>query len=101
MKIAEIGSPSRFRLSLPESIKIDGFPPEIERQTKECDVILCVYDPKDYNNRNNLPNKLFLAMKLGKPIIVSKGTKAAEIVEKYGMGVAVDYSIAAVLDPIN
>ncbi len=53
--------------------------------------VLAMYDPKFLNNRIGMPNKLFESMALGKPIIVSKGTKVAEFVESHRCGLSVVY----------
>lgn len=73
-----------------------GHPAEVEKQVSECDVILAVYDPRDYNNRNGLPNKLFLAMKLGKPIIVASGSRAQVVVSRFNMGLSAPYDTTEV-----
>lgn len=53
--------------------------------------IIALYDPKLPNNRLAAPNKLFEAMMLGRPLVTSKGTLVAELVEKAGIGVTVTY----------
>jgi glycosyltransferase involved in cell wall biosynthesis len=55
------------------------------------DVLVAMYDPKNKNNRIGLPNKLFEAMTAGKPVLVSKGSHAGEIVTAEKCGIAVEY----------
>jgi len=57
----------------------------------ECDTLFAVYDPSVPNHKYSSPNKLFEAMMLGKPIIVSKNTGMDKKVEKYQCGVVVNY----------
>lgn len=54
------------------------------------DVIYAVYDTNQLNVRIALPNKLYEAVFCELPIIVAKNTYLAEIVEEWGIGVAVD-----------
>ncbi len=54
-----------------------------------CDAVYSVYDSKMKNVGIALPNKLYEAVYCGLPIIVSKGTYLAEIVEKYNVGAAI------------
>ena len=58
----------------------------------KCDVIFCVYEVERGNVRILLPNKLYEAVFCELPIIVAKGTYLAEIVEQWGVGVAVDHN---------
>lgn len=55
------------------------------------DVLFATYDPSIPNNKYASPNKLFEAMMLGKPIIVSDGTSMAEIVKYENNGIVVEY----------
>jgi len=57
-----------------------------------CDVLLALYDPSIPNNRYASPNKIFEAMMLGKPIIVSKNTSMERYIEKYNIGYVVEYN---------
>lgn len=58
---------------------------------EKCDVIYSVYDADMTNVRVALPNKLYEAIYCERPIIVAKGTYLAELVERWGVGVAVDH----------
>lgn len=57
----------------------------------KCDVIYSVYDADMANVRVALPNKLYEAIYCEMPLIVAKGTYLEEIVEKWGVGIAVDH----------
>ena len=59
----------------------------------ECDIVLCMYDPGILNNRFGMPNKLYTALKHGKPVIVSSGTDAERFVDLWRCGVSCEYSI--------
>ena len=58
----------------------------------KCDALFAIYDPKIPNHKYSSPNKLFEAMMLGKPIIVSKTTGMDEKVKKYQCGIVVNYN---------
>jgi hypothetical protein len=49
--------------------------------------ILSVYGTYSTNTRTLLPNRLYGACALKRPIIVSSGTYLADVVNKYGLGV--------------
>ncbi|MDZ5710908.1 glycosyltransferase family 4 protein [Jeotgalibacillus haloalkalitolerans] len=57
-----------------------------------CDVLFATYDPEVPNHRFSSPNKLYEAMMLGKPIIVSKGTGLDHLIEEYELGRSIDYT---------
>lgn len=57
----------------------------------KCDVIYSVYNGDMVNVRVAIPNKLYEAVYCGLPIIVAKNTYLSEIVEDWGVGVAVDH----------
>lgn len=57
-----------------------------------CRAILAMYDPSLKNNRYAAPNKLCEAMMLSKPIITSKGTLCAEIVENEKIGFVIEHN---------
>ena len=58
----------------------------------ESDCLFALYDPAIENHKYSSPNKLFEAMMLGKPIIVSSNTGMDELVKKYNNGIVVDYN---------
>jgi len=64
---------------------------EVIRHTRTCFAVLALYDSRIPNNRLLAPNKLFDAMKYGKPAIVSDNTTMAGIVREFECGVVVRY----------
>jgi glycosyltransferase involved in cell wall biosynthesis len=54
-------------------------------------VLFATYDPALRNNRLGAPNKLFESMNSGRPIIVSTGTYAGQVVEETGCGLTAEY----------
>jgi len=64
---------------------------EVLDWTAMADAVVALYDPAIPGNRLASPNKLFEAMMFGKPVIVSDGTRMAEIVRTQGCGLIVTY----------
>ena len=64
---------------------------EVLERTAACQVVAALYDPGVPNNRFAAPNKLFEAMMFAKPVLVSEGTLAADIVREVGCGLVVRY----------
>ncbi len=62
---------------------------EIEAKSK---IISAIYDPSYRNHKLCAPNKFYEAMGLGKPVIVCRGTGIDKVVEKYGIGMVIDYN---------
>ena len=60
---------------------------------KNIDIINSVYGNDTPEVCTALPNKLYDAMLYKKPIMVSKGTYLQEVVEEYGLGLAVDLDV--------
>lgn len=56
----------------------------------KCSVVYAVYDASMVNEQIALPNKLYEAVYCELPIIVSKGTYLAKVVEEWGVGLVVD-----------
>lgn len=56
------------------------------------DILFAVYDPCVPNHKYSSPNKLYEAMMLGKPIIVSKGTGIDQIVDEQNIGLSIHYN---------
>ena len=54
------------------------------------DLIYAVYDATKINEQIALPNKLYEAVYCKLPIIVSKGTYLAQVVDEWGVGCSVD-----------
>ena len=69
--------------------------------TREGHVVICLFDPSSKMNRIGSPNKLFEAMVTGRPIIVTKGTNAGDIVEQEYCGLAIEYSEEKLADAIK
>ena len=68
----------------------------------KCDVMYAVYDADIKNVRVALPNKLYEAVACEIPLIVAKNTYLQEIVEQWGVGIAVDHkSVAELVDALN
>jgi glycosyltransferase involved in cell wall biosynthesis len=63
---------------------------QVLAKTAEADLLVALYDPSVYVHRWGYATKLFEAMMCRKPILVSKGTAMAELVEKENCGLAVD-----------
>lgn len=61
------------------------------RETARARAVLAWYDPSVPANRLASPNKLFEAMMLRRPILVSSGTNMSDIVAREGGGLAVPY----------
>lgn len=55
------------------------------------DIINAVYGNSSIEVQTALPNKLYDAIILKKPMIVSKGTYLSEVVEKYKLGISIDF----------
>ena len=64
---------------------------DVLRQTASCHVVAALYDPTVPNNRLAAPNKVFEAMMLRKPVLVSDGIAIAELVRQVGCGLVVPY----------
>lgn len=62
------------------------------------DLLIATYDPTIPNHRFASPNKVFEAMMLCKPIIVSKHTNIDRIVKEADCGLAVPYGDVAALE---
>ncbi len=56
------------------------------------DALFALYDPTVPNHKHSSPNKLFEAMMLAKPIIVSCNTGMDKKVEKYKCGIIINYN---------
>jgi glycosyltransferase involved in cell wall biosynthesis len=72
-------------------------PREVYERTSRCLAVLALYDTRFENNRFASPNKLFDAMKYGKPSIVSAGSVMADIATDCDCGIAVPYGDAEAL----
>lgn len=66
----------------------------LESVIREADLIPSLYEPRTRNAKLATPGKLLTAMSLSVPSLVPGGTYQAEIVEKYGCGLVVDWNDA-------
>lgn len=57
--------------------------------TRNCDVVLCMLDPKQYNNGRAVANKQLEAMVAGRPIITSCGSHAGTVTMDNKCGLAI------------
>lgn len=69
--------------------------------TKESHAVFCMFDPENRINQVGTPNKVFEAMAMGKPSIVTKGILSGDIVEKEECGLAVEYDEASLRGAIE
>ncbi|WP_431029112.1 glycosyltransferase [Lysinibacillus sp. LZ02] len=70
----------------------------------QMDIIYMVYDPSYQHNQIASPNKLYEALYLGKPCIVSENTSIDLFVEKYDIGYVTKfdaYSLSQVINTIK
>lgn len=61
------------------------------RLSEKATVLFAIYDPRVPNHKYACPNKLFEAMMLGKPIIVSDDTTMSKIVKEVKNGIVIPY----------
>lgn len=83
-----------FKTKIGHSIFIFGpysYKDEISRIYSNIDLIFSVYDSIQPNVRLALPNKLYEAIVVGKPILVAKDTFLAEVVSDLRIGWALPY----------
>lgn len=74
---------------------------EVIEKTSDADIIFRFSDPNIPKTKYESPNKLFEAMMLRKPIIVSDGSSMANIVKKENCGLVVPYGdVNAIRDAI-
>jgi glycosyltransferase involved in cell wall biosynthesis len=59
--------------------------------TRQCDVVLCMLDPKQYNNGRAIANKQLEAMIAGRPIITSAGSYAGKVTVDNNCGLSVSH----------
>ncbi|MBD8032563.1 glycosyltransferase family protein [Solibacillus merdavium] len=85
IKAAEINSNINYLgyLSLPEILSV----------ASQTDIIYMVYDPTYQHNQIASPNKLYEALYLGKPCIVSENTSIDLFVDKYDIGYVTKFDV--------
>ena len=71
-----------------------NFDEKVAEMYGKCNVMYSVYDADMENVRVALPNKLYEAVYCEMPLIVAKGTYLEEVVNEWGVGVAVDHRSA-------
>jgi glycosyltransferase involved in cell wall biosynthesis len=64
----------------------------VVKETSGADAVVSLLDPSNENYRIATPVKLLEAMAVGVPVITTKGTLTARIVEEEGCGIALDWS---------
>lgn len=64
---------------------------EVLRQTAASHAIAALYDPRVPNNLYAAPNKVFEAMMLARPVLVSDGIAVADLVRRVRCGLVVPY----------
>ena len=65
---------------------------ELLASMSDADIVICLMDPSNENNRIGMPNKLFESMALGIPVLVSEGTLSAEVALEEECGIAIAWS---------
>lgn len=68
---------------------------------KNCDIMTALYDPAVPNHNYAAPNKFYEALMLGKPLIMAKNTGMNEVIEKYKIGVVIEYGEKSLEEGIN
>ncbi len=66
-------------------------PEKIRGYDAQADILMAIYDPSNLNNRFSVPNKLFEAMSVSKPIIVAEGTFTSSVVQEEDCGFVIPY----------
>ena len=73
---------------------------KIYELTRSADATFVIVNPRNKNNKYTVFNKQFEAMVCGRPIIVTKGTYAAKLTEKYRCGITVEYNEKSIREAI-
>lgn len=68
---------------------------------KRCDILAALYDPQTLNHVYAAPNKLYEALILGKPLIMTKNTGLDSIVSTNQFGKVIDFNISALQSALN
>ena len=64
---------------------------DVIKTTLESDVVVCMINPADPNNKIALANKQFEAMVCGRPIITTDGTYVGKLTKELNCGLVVNY----------
>jgi glycosyltransferase involved in cell wall biosynthesis len=77
-----------------ENIEFLGYLPftRLVEEYEKVDVVLILADPANENYRNGTANKLGEGMAFGLPLLASKGTLSATVVEEHRCGLTFDWS---------
>lgn len=73
---------------------------EVIPKTVECDVVICMLDPKRIASRIATANKQFNAMVCGRPIICIIGTNSGDMTEKLNCGLVIDYDLNGIKEAV-
>ena len=68
---------------------------------EQMDILTAIYDPAMPNNRYAAPNKFYEALMLGKPLIMVHDTGMDDIVDRYRLGVTIDFNIQSFCDGVD
>jgi glycosyltransferase involved in cell wall biosynthesis len=99
-----LGEVNRIAAANPERIKFlwKVEYSEVLSISNKADILFSIYNPEIPNNKFASPNKIFEAMYLGKPIIVSKNTTMMRYVEDMNIWIWVTYgNISEILAAVN
>ena len=75
--------------------------PEILSVASQIDIIYMVYDPTYQHNQIASPNKLYEALYLGKPCIVSENTSIDLFVDKYDIGYITKFDLVSLKQTLS
>jgi len=73
---------------------------EVIQKTLESDIVVCMINPNDLNNRIGMANKQFEAMVCGRPILCTKKTYSGAMTDGLNCGLSIDYDKDALYDAI-
>jgi glycosyltransferase involved in cell wall biosynthesis len=73
----------------------------IIQETMAADAIVSLLDPGNENYRIATPVKLLEAMAVGVPVITTRGTLTAKMIEEEGCGITLDWSPSAFLSALD
>jgi glycosyltransferase involved in cell wall biosynthesis len=65
--------------------------PALEQRIRQADLIPSLYEPRTRNAKLATPGKLLTSMSMSLPSLVPSGSYQAEIVERFGCGIVVDW----------
>ena len=68
--------------------------------TLNADIVLCLVNPTDINNKIASANKQFEAMVCGRPIICTKGTRSGDITSREKCGLVIEYNTKSLRNAI-